>query len=294
MSAVTDIIGSANSSSGPAPTQYNTWQPNSTNMSGLDNSFGSTVQNNLSQGSAASPGWQQYLSQLTSNPYQSGAQSASGQAGQAYTNAGNSAIGNAGTLNAAGNQLYQTAFDPQNALYHKQYQLNKVQTKDNQAARGITNSGYGAELANESSQNFNTNWQNQQLQRQLSGVQGASSAFSQAGQQGTNGAQSLNLGGQTPLNTYNSGVSTTGQGLNTYASGTNAQNQNSLSQIMQYLKLGANQSNQQGQFNNQYWNNAQAYNTSQNQQNQDMWGSIGNLGQGGLTGNGGVNWLAAG
>jgi len=292
MSAVTDLIGSATSSSGPAPQQYNTWQPGNQNLNNFNNSFTSTVGNNLAQGSAAAPGWQQYLSQLTTNPYQGGAQAASGQAGQAYTNAGNSAIGNAGTLNAAGNQLYQTAFDPQSALYNRTYQQTMDQVNANEAARGITNSGYGADLANQASSNFNIDWQNQQLQRQLQGVQGASSAFANAGQEGTTGAQSLNLGGQTPLNTYNSGVSALGQGLGTYGAGTNAQNQNALAQIMQYLQLGANQSNAQGGFNNQYWNNAQAYNTSQNQQNQDFWSSIGNLGQGGLTGNGGLKWLA--
>jgi hypothetical protein len=277
MSAVTDLIGNATSSSYAAPTQYNTWQPGNNNLDTQNNSFNSAVSNNLSQGQAATPGWQSYLSQLTSNPYQTGAQTSANNAGTAYTNVGNAAVGSSANMTNAGNQIYQSGLDPQQALYNQQYQLNQDQTNANQAQRGITNSGYGADLANQSSQEFNTAWQANQLQRQIAGAQGASSAYNSAGQLGTSGAASVAQGGAQPLSTYNSGVSNLGQGLGTYGSGTNQQSQTALSDIMSYLGLGANQSNQQGQFNNQYWNNQNAYTSVENAQNAAMWGDIGNI-----------------
>lgn len=85
-----------------------------------------------------------------------------------------------GNLYGSGNQVLNTAFDPQNALYNQQQQLNTDQSRASEYARGIQSSPYGAALENQSNQNFNLNWQNQQLARQTQGLQAAQGAYGSA------------------------------------------------------------------------------------------------------------------
>ena len=277
MSAVTDLIGNATSSSYTAPTQYNTWQPS--NVSGQDTNFNTAVNQNLNSGNAAVPAWQQYLSSMTNNPYQAGAQTASGNAGTAYTNTGNTAVANSGALSGASTALLNTAMNPQSGLYNLEHQNNPDATNASLAARGLTTSGAGAALAGQSDNTFNLDWMNnlQGLQSQAIGTAGT--GMTTAGNLGTSGANSINLGGAVPAATYNAGVNQLGSGLSTYNSGVNSTNSTALANIMSYLGLGANQSNQQGQFDNQYWTNQNAYTTNENKQNAAMWNSIGSLGQ---------------
>ena len=274
MSAVTDLIGNATASSYTAPNFYQT-----PNLSQAGDTFYNTANNNLNTASAATPAWQQYLSSLTNNPYQAGAQTASGNAGTAYTNTGNAAVANSGALSGASNALLNTAMNPQSALYNQQQQNNTDQTNASLAARGLTTSGAGADLAQQSNMNFNTNWMNnlQGLQSQAIGTAGT--GMTTAGNLGTSGANAINSGGAVPAATYNAGVNQLGSGLSNYNSGVNSTNSTALSDIMSYLGLGASQSNQQGQFNNQYWTNQNAYTTNENNQNAALWNSVGNLGQ---------------
>ncbi len=277
MSAVTDLIGNATSSSYTAPTQYNTWQPSGTNQQ--DTNFNTAVNQNLNSGNAAVPAWQQYLSSLTNNPYQAGAQTASNAAGTNYTNVGNQAVANGNNLSGASTALLNTAMNPQSALYNQQQQNNTDQTNASLAARGLTTSGAGADLAQQSNMNFNTNWMNnlQGLQSQAIGTAGT--GYTTAGNLGTSGANSLNMGGAVPASTYNAGVNQLGSGLGTYTSGANSTNQTALADIMSYLGLGAQQSDNQGVFNDQQWENMNSYTGTQNQQNAALWGNIGQIGQ---------------
>lgn len=80
----------------------------------------------------------------------------------------------------SGNQVLNTAFDPQNALYNQQQQLNTDQSRASEYARGVQSSPYGAALENQSNQNFNLNWQNQQLARQTQGLSAAQGAYGSA------------------------------------------------------------------------------------------------------------------
>lgn len=123
-------------------------------------------------------------------------------AGQQAFNIGNQLYGQMGQAQGYGNQVMQTAFDPQKALYNQQFQLQQQQADANQAMRGLATSGVGAELSNQADQNFNIAWQNQQLQRQTQGLsaydtnlrdiaglgQGANQAYSQGLQDFTTGA----------------------------------------------------------------------------------------------------------
>jgi hypothetical protein len=85
------------------------------------------------------------------------------------------------TLANAGNQVYQTALDPQSALYNRSVQQLQDQTGATNSMYGLGSSAAGAGVANQALSNFNIDWQNQQLQRQLQGLQGLAGAYGQAG-----------------------------------------------------------------------------------------------------------------
>lgn len=101
--------------------------------------------------------------------------------------------GSANNLYGAGNQILNTGFDPQQALYNQQFGQNVDQTRAAEYARGIQSSPYGAAIENNANQNFNTNWQNQQLGRQSQALQSAQGAYGNA--QGMNNAYTQNLSG---------------------------------------------------------------------------------------------------
>ena len=70
----------------------------------------------------------------------------------------------------AANQLLQTGFDPQNALYNQQ--AGKTQDTSNaiNAMYGLSQSPYGAGVAGQNQTNFNIDWQNAQLQREATAL----------------------------------------------------------------------------------------------------------------------------
>ena len=133
-----------------------------------------------------------------------------------YANAeANFAANNAQGLTAAGQQVWNTALDPQKALYNRT--LNQITQQDNaqQAARGIGMSPIGQELSNQAVSNFNIDWQNQQLQRQLAGLQGLGSAYGGATNMGVAGsnlvnsaAQNAYLGAALPVQLGNAALQT--------------------------------------------------------------------------------------
>ena len=77
----------------------------------------------------------------------------------------------------AGQQILDTSMDPQNALRGREEQRLQDQARVNAAARGITPSPYGAGLENTAMSNFDIDWQNNQLARQLTGIQGNAAAM---------------------------------------------------------------------------------------------------------------------
>jgi hypothetical protein len=140
-------------------------------------------------------GQQSLAAQLDAyNKYGSPYQNAANVAGQQYgslgnnlTNASNLQFGQQQGLINAGQQVYNTAFDPQNALYNRTVQQLQDQTGATNSMYGLGSSAAGAGVANQALGNFNIDWQNQQLQRQLSGLQGYGSAIGQAGQAAAQG-----------------------------------------------------------------------------------------------------------
>ena len=100
-------------------------------------------------------------------------------------------------LQGIGNQLWQTAQDPQGALYKQQYQQTMDQANAINSMYGLGSSGAGAGMAQQAGQNFNLGWQNQQLGRQLSAAQGVAGLTS-AG----NGTYGNYLQGQKQQNQF--------------------------------------------------------------------------------------------
>jgi hypothetical protein len=104
--------------------------------------------------------------------------------------------GAAGNLMGAGNALWNTAQDPQNALFNKLLGQTTDASRAATSARGIGMSPEAAGIENQDVQNMLINWQNQQLGRQAQGLQGMTGAYQQAGAQGQAGMQDL-IGSQT-------------------------------------------------------------------------------------------------
>jgi len=174
--------------------------------------------------------------------YAPGYQNAANAAGQQYTNLGQQLAGASGNQFAAGNQLYQTAFDPQNALYNRTVQQLQDQTGATNSMYGLGSSAAGAGVANQALGNFNIDWQNQQLQRQLAGVQGAGQAYGQGGALGQAGAGATLQGGQLPYQTAQGIAAYPGQLAAQYAQGIEqgplAASQSIQGQIIPYMNAG--------------------------------------------------------
>jgi len=83
------------------------------------------------------------------------------------------AQGLAGTAEGLIPSVMSTAFDPQQALYNQLFTQQQQQGAAANAMSGVATTPYGASLSQQGNQNFDINWQNQQLARQAQGVQTA-------------------------------------------------------------------------------------------------------------------------
>ncbi len=100
------------------------------------------------------------------------------------TNAVNSLIPQWQQTQQYGQQFANQAFDPQQQLYNYMQGQNMNQTNAGLAQRGLSMSPVGAQIGNQSNQNFNMNWQNQQLAREQQGIQGLGATASTLGNLG--------------------------------------------------------------------------------------------------------------
>lgn len=170
------------------------------------------------------------------------------QFGNTMINSAGQDQANQGLLSTAGNQTFQTALDPQNALRNQLQQQVMDASRAGTSARGIGMGGEAAGIENQDVQNFLMNWQNGQLGRQLAGLQGMQGAMSASGNLGGQAGSALGQGGQF----YNAGAMfpfETAQGYSQALGGPMSQFGNLSPQMLGYLGLGNNAA-QQG-FNNQ-------------------------------------------
>lgn len=178
---------------------------------------------------------------MMNNPELQQYMAGAGRSGQASTLAGNQAGQGANLLMQNAKALQASGMDPQQALYNKLRQQNADQTNVQNAQYGLTTSPFGAGVANQSNQNFNIDWQNQQLQRQLAAGQGINADVSGAQGLRQAGAQDYFAGGATPFNAYGTGVGSVNNALQQYmnmAGQGNQSQQQALQDWMQYLGLG--------------------------------------------------------
>ena len=147
-------------------------------------------------------------------------------------------------------QALQAGFDPQNALYNRSFAQQQQQNQSAQAMAGVGNTPYGAGLTAQGNENFNIDWQNQQLARQAQGAQtaeGLSGTALNSLLSGLNtGGNLYALGENTGLNAANVSAALSQLGLSGYegllGAGGNALSQaeglqgNQVQQLLQYLQ----------------------------------------------------------
>ncbi|MGK8202882.1 hypothetical protein ACRS8P_29325 [Burkholderia cenocepacia] len=160
---------------------------------------------------------------------------------------------NFGTQNAllsAGQNVFNMGLDPQNALYNRTLQQVTDQSNAVNSMYGLGSSGAGAGLTNQAIGNFNIDWQNNQLQRALSGLQGYAGAANTAGRYGelgTSQAQSVPgyqlSQGSVPYQTAQSIAGLPGSLAGTYGSFLNSNvygpAEGLMSGIIPYMNYGA-------------------------------------------------------
>lgn len=158
------------------------------------------------------------------------------QGGSALLNQAQLAQQNESALSGAGNQVWQTSLDPQNALRDKLQQQVTDASRAGTSARGIGMSGEAAGIENNDVNNFLINWQNQQLGRQLAGLQGFTGATNASATQANQAGKDITGAG---------GMFTTGMDLpfataNSYTSASNplfSQFGTLSPQLLSYLNL---------------------------------------------------------
>lgn len=265
-------------SQGSQPNPYTPQSLNTANQ-GWVNAYGQLENNAQNVQNTAMPAYQQSLNAANAinySPYQQAAQ----QAGQQYGNLAGMAQGQMpmygqqaqqgmqqqGNLYGGANQVMQTAFDPQNALYNQTQNQLAGQVNAGQAARGLGNSPVGGQEFNNAMQNFDIGWQNEQLARQAQGLQaagGATNAGTAAGQfagtsmqnqlgAGAAGAGYMQQAGQIPIQAQQYVAGQPAANANVY--GQNVGNLNSLYQNVAntgnaYMAPGAQNVNAANTFN---------------------------------------------
>ncbi len=140
-----------------------------------------------------------------SNPFFLSAQNSAVNAGNLSGNLASGNTAQAGNMQAGANTLQggagtvmNTAFDPQNALYNRTAQQLQDQVRVSEAGRGITMSPYGAGIEDKAMSDFNIDWQNAQLGRQVQGLGAAGTATNAAGTANTTAGNLGNMAvGQT-------------------------------------------------------------------------------------------------
>lgn len=103
-----------------------------------------------------------------------------------------------GALAGSANQVLNTGFDPQQALYNQQSGQARDAANVANAGAGISGTPYGASVAANAQNNFNLNWQNQQLARQQQALQSAGAGFTNAGNVGQGLTQGYAQAGALP------------------------------------------------------------------------------------------------
>lgn len=205
---------------------------------------------------SVAPAYTGIYDSIANNPFYNQAQTGAGAAASAATGqVAPQQLGAATQLqqlsslsNPAAVQTLYNAFDPQKALYNQQYQQQLDQTGAISSMYGTAGSPYGAGVAANASNNFNLNWQNAQLARQIAALGAydtnlgaAGAADTTASDLGTAGLNTLAGAAQLPYDLYLQQQQAQLAALNARVAGTNASlnpTQQATSDYGQYLNIG--------------------------------------------------------
>ena len=278
---ISPLVGSLAGGGAPNPPNLQTYQPMYTGTADQGAFLYAQRLNANNAYAENQPAYAKLEQAGYNNPYAAGAQTAANAAGAQYGQLGTTGMQSSNALNAGAMQLLpyvsqveNTAMDPQNALYNRTKQQVMDQAGVSNAQNGLTGSPYGAGVQNAANSNFNIDWQNNKLNRQISGVGAAATGLGAAGNAmntaqsvGTNAAGSTGLAGEVPNAAYLKNIGNALNALNQY--GTSQTNANANTQIaqqdlQQYLNSGLNQSNAQAQLNQTSYNDQLAAANAQN------------------------------
>jgi hypothetical protein len=236
-------------------------------LTGIEN-----LQQYANVGSSALPYAQSTFQNLYNNPFANQWQTASNTAAGLGQGAALGQYGAGGAFTGAGvgtipyaQMIMNTGLDPQNALYNRTLQQLQDQVRVGEADRGIATTPYGAGIENQALSNFNIDWQNNLLNRQIQAAGGAgdllgrgASVAGAGGQMGYGGAQNFASFGGLPYGTYGAIGGGQNQALQNWlalAQGGENLAQPQINDYLNYLQQG-NQAQQQ-QFNqNRIYGNA--------------------------------------
>lgn len=234
------------------------YNPSSSNLAQQNQTFGNlsgqVAQSLNGYAPQVSQQAQGITSQYLNNPYvsqqQTGANAASGYGTGTVVPQLQQA---AGAQQGAGIQALQTGFDPQNALYARQFQQQQDQQNAVNAQSGVSGTPYAAGLTGQANQNFNLDWLNNQLQRQATAEGTANQAFTGAQNAGTGAINTQVAASGLPSSTYQQNLTndiSALQGQNSAVGGATGLDQQAMQQILSYLGYGSNAQAQNAQAQN--------------------------------------------
>jgi hypothetical protein len=121
------------------------------------------------------------------------------QAGDQYKQLASQSQGFGQTMAGAGNQIMNQAFDPQGALhdFSRQGVIDTSRAAD--TSRGLAMSPYSSGNESTAARNFELDWQNRQLGREMAGAGGANAAFGASMGYGAAAPQFTMAGAQAPI-----------------------------------------------------------------------------------------------
>lgn len=207
---------------------------------------------NYNIGASLLPQYQQIAQSMNpNNPYAQQYLGGAQGAGQAAYGAGAGLTGT--SLGQLGNvqQLMNLGFDPQNALYNYTQNLNQQQNLAALGQSGVANTPYGQGVNAMANNQFNMNWENNQLGRASQAAGAAGGLLGSIGQGVGTGTGLMAQGAALPYNAYstiNSNALSALSGAGQFGNQTAQIPEQQIANYLQYLGQGTQQ---QGQNLNQ-------------------------------------------
>src|SRR3984957_16178236 len=136
------------------------------------------------------------------NPYAQSYLSGAQGVGNATTGAGAALTGSALSMSPAIQAIMANGFDPQSSLYNYSQNLNQQQNLAALGQSGIANTPYGQGVNDMANNQFNMNWQNNQLGREATAAGAAGGLLNNIGQNVNQGTSLMAQGVGLPSGAY--------------------------------------------------------------------------------------------